>query len=275
MKKIILTIFSIFFILNQSFSQNIEDRSIQSDCFQHLKNQTDQSVSNLMVQSGLFFLGTPYVSHTLEVNDKESLVINLREMDCTTFIENCLAFTIIARKKTPDNFAATLQSIRYRHGKIDGYTSRLHYTSDWIYDNQQKGFVKDITQSIGGKVLPLKLDFMSTHPQSYKQLANSPENVNQIKTIEDSINLRSHYYIPKNEIPRIKGQIQNGDIIAFVTSIRGLDISHVAIAYWKDKQLTFIHASSDFKQVIVNPKPLAEYCNQQTKNLGIMVIRPI
>lgn len=30
------------------------------------------------------FMGVPYVAHTLEVNDVESLVINTRELDCTT-----------------------------------------------------------------------------------------------------------------------------------------------------------------------------------------------
>ena len=29
------------------------------------------------------FLGVPYVAHTLEVNDMESLVVNTRELDCT------------------------------------------------------------------------------------------------------------------------------------------------------------------------------------------------
>ena len=45
---------------------------------------------------GKEFLGTPYVSGTLEGGDTETLTINLDEMDCTTYVETvmALAYTI-------------------------------------------------------------------------------------------------------------------------------------------------------------------------------------
>ena len=71
-------------------------------------------------------LGTPYVAHTLE-GEKEHLTINIDELDCTTFVETLIALT----KATLDNapswyaYAANLESIRYKNGKLDGYASRL------------------------------------------------------------------------------------------------------------------------------------------------------
>ena len=72
---------------------------------------------------------------------------------------------------------------------------------------------------------------------------------------EKEINLRPHYHVPKQEIEKCSSGIKNGDILCFVTSIKGLDVTHVGIAYWKDGQLTFIHASSSAKKVIIRHPP--------------------
>ena len=42
-----------------------------------------------MLKYGLSFLKTPYVAHTLEVNDEEKLVVNFDEVDCTTLWSMC------------------------------------------------------------------------------------------------------------------------------------------------------------------------------------------
>ena len=40
------------------------------------------------------FIGVPYVAATLEKSDPEQLVVNLRQMDCTTLVETTLALTL-------------------------------------------------------------------------------------------------------------------------------------------------------------------------------------
>jgi hypothetical protein len=213
----------------------------------------------------------------LEVNAEEQLVVNLNELDCTTLVENCLALSRVAQQANPESdlFAKELQKIRYRKGIISGYTSRLHYTSDWIYDNVSKGIIEDITASIGGKALQFNVHYMSSHPDKYSGLMNKPLEIQKIAEIEKQINQRDYFYIPRNEIEKRASLIQSGDIICFTTALPGLDISHVAIAYWDNEKLTFIHASSKAKKVIINPESLSDYCRSIKSNTGIIVLRPL
>jgi hypothetical protein len=237
------------------------------------------SRDSLLVKTALFFINTPYVAKTLEVNDTEQLVVNLRELDCATFVDNVFALTRTFAKENPDfeTFRNELQQLRYRGGKIDGYVSRLHYTTDWIFDNERKGLVRDKTKLIicANKKLPVQVSFMSSHPQLYPLLKNDPVAVDSIRRIEKAINGRQYYFIPKNKIATRARSIATGDMVCLATKMEGLDTSHVGIAYWQNDRLTFIHASSKRGKVIVNPETLAEYCMKDKNNLGIIVVKLI
>lgn len=229
----------------------------------------------LMDETAKFFLGVPYVGKTLEY-EPERLIVNLREMDCMTFVENVLALAEASASGTPSwqIYLEKLQQIRYRDGKIEDYTSRLHYTSDWIYENEKKGLIADITKEIGGVPLAMDVSFVSTHPESYMQLQSHPEYIAVMAKKEKEINSRQYYYIPKEEIDKREAQIRTGDIVCFVTSIKGLDISHVGIVHKEGDKMTFIHASSGKKRVIINEESLQDYVLGIKKSKGVMVLRP-
>lgn len=229
----------------------------------------------LMDETAKFFLGVPYVGKTLEY-EPERLIVNLREMDCMTFVENVLALAEASASGTPSwqIYLEKLQQIRYRDGKIEDYTSRLHYTSDWIYENEKKGLIADITKEIDGVPLAMDVSFVSTHPESYMQLQSHPEYIAVMAKKEKEINSRQYYYIPKEEIDKREAQIRTGDIVCFVTSIKGLDISHVGIVHKEGDKMTFIHASSGKKRVIINEESLQDYVLGIKKSKGIMVLRP-
>ena len=228
-----------------------------------------------MDETAKFFLGVPYVGKTLEY-EPERLIVNLREMDCMTFVENVLALAEASASGTPSwqTYLEKLQQIRYRDGKIKDYTSRLHYTSDWIYENEKKGLIADITKEIGGVPLAMDVSFVSTHPESYMQLQSHPEYIAVMAKKEKEINSRQYYYIPKEEIDKREAQIRTGDIVCFVTSIKGMDISHVGIVHKEGDKMTFIHASSGKKRVIINEESLQDYVLGIKKSKGIMVLRP-
>lgn len=234
------------------------------------------SIGDVIGSVGNSFLGTVYVANTLEINDQEQLVINLRGFDCVTFVENCFTFArCLKRSKTNYyDFQDEIQYIRYRNGKIDGFASRLNYFCDWIYNNEQKGIVKDITHDIGGVSYNKIINFMSKHSKSYKQLSDKTE-LEGIIACEEAINSRDYYYIPKKSITKVYDSLQTGDILATTTTIEGLDVTHTGYVYKSDDGgIHFMHASSKFGEVIISKNSLADYISEDSKKTGIMVARP-
>ena len=231
-------------------------------------------MDELIVKVAKHFLGTPYVAGTLEL-EPERLTVNMRETDCILFVETCLALSLTAKEDSPsfESFLDHLAGLRYRDGVVDGYTSRLHYTSEWIAQGAGRGVFREVTRECGGTALAQKFSFMSTHPSSYRQLSNSSANVAKIRGVEQDLQERDYWYIPKTELPRCIKNIQSGDIIAFTSSVAGLDIAHAGIAWWDGDKLTFIHASTTANKVIINPTPLTQYINGVKSQSGVRVIR--
>ena len=136
--------------------------------------------SRTMLQIGKSYLGTQYVANTLDRDGEEELVIRTDAVDCLTFVEYTLAQAL------GSSFTENLQKIRYRDGIIDGYPSRLHYTSDWIENGIRQGFLTDVTAENSVQTLQLSLSYMSAHPKLYKKLANSPENATRESIIREN-----------------------------------------------------------------------------------------
>lgn len=236
-----------------------------------------QEVENPMVTNGIKYLGTPYVAHTLEVNDEEELVINTDEVDCTTFVEYVLAESltpVVDGTVSEGQFADNVIKIRYRNAQIDGYTSRLHYIAEWVENGVRQGFLEDVTAAKSSTVRQVNLNYMSSHPELYKHLANNPENVAKMKAIEEKLNTRTFHYLPKEQLnDNGKTWIKPGDIIALCTNIEGLDVSHLGIAFYAEGKLTILHASYTNKKVEVSGNSLAQMLKNSDKLIGIRVLR--
>lgn len=230
------------------------------------------------------FINQPYVAHTLEVFDDERLVVNTRELDCTTLVENVLALTLCARhgKTSFKDFLHYLQSLRYRGGVIDGYPSRLHYFSDWILDNERMGFVTEVTTSdLPASIIQqstLSINYMSQHPDAYKALKATPSLISIIRSQELKLTGLKFCYIPKSQVIKVntkalRSVIKDGDVIAMTTNMKGLDISHLGFALWKSDGLHFLNASMRHKKVEVEPRLFREYIQTRTSCTGIRVVR--
>ena len=230
-----------------------------------------------IVSVGKTFMKTPYVAKTLEIGDTETLVVNLQGLDCTTFVENVLAFSMLLKQQEDsfDAFVKNLEVIRYKDGDLDGYASRLHYFSEWIANNAEKGLLKDITGEISGAEITKDIDFMSTHRDLYPFLADDA-NFEKIKASENYLNSQAICVLAQDKIAENEHLIQSGDIIALATSINGLDVTHTGIATReKDGRIHLLHASTGSMEVEVSKKPLAEYLKGIKSNTGIMVARPL
>ncbi len=229
-----------------------------------------------MAKIGIEFLGTPYIGGTLDSAGSEICKVDLKHLDCVTFFENVLAISrgINNDKCNLKDILANVTFTRYRSGKLNGYLSRLHYTSDWISDNMQKHIINDVSREIGGEIFNLKVSFMSANPKYYDALKKDSTLIPKIKKIEEQINAKKHYYIPKEKIKAIESKIKSGDIIAIATNLKGLDYTHTGLAYRDEKGvLRLLHASSQKKKVVLD-EPLYDYLMTIKKDIGITILRP-
>jgi hypothetical protein len=253
-----------------------QDQRVFEELIRYLDNKKISATfpDQLVLEIGKFFLGTPYVNGTLETKRGERLVVNLRQFDCFTFVENMvtLAWHIKSREETFETFRRLLRKIRYRQGRLQGYSSRLHYFSDWIHDNEKKGIVRDVTVAIGGRPLRNTLTFMTTHPDLYPPLKDVL-NLQRMKSVERAISKRSLHFIPKKVLARSENRILDGDIVATTTNTEGLDVQHVGFAAWVKNRIHLLHASSTERKVVLTRQTLYQYLMQSKTRSGIVVAR--
>ena len=270
----------LFFFSKSLYSQDTYITETDEQLFDayttYIAPYQSEQLETILEKTAEFFLGTPYIAGTLDQNENERLVINLREMDCVTYIENVLALSLAVHNHnlSQNAFIDNLRKIRYRNNEIVDYASRIHYTSDWIVENEKNNLIINISKELSDKKETKKIDFMSTHRTAYKQLANDDVMLAKIVETERIINDRGgFYYLPKDLIEEKENDIPHLTIIGIVTAIDGLDTSHVGFAYRKNGRLTFIHASSARQKVVIDDKTLSEYCLSQKNCKGIIVAK--
>ncbi|MEO9513025.1 MAG: N-acetylmuramoyl-L-alanine amidase-like domain-containing protein [Flavobacteriaceae bacterium] len=261
-------------VLNAQITCSPTDRTLFQSKIYELSIDKAASYGDSIVAMGKSFLGTPYVEKTLEIGNTETLVINLRGLDCTTFVENVLAFSLLYKNEQTDftSFAANLKTIRYRNGVLNGYPSRLHYFTDWIRNNEGKGLVKNITSALGGIEHNKPINFMGTHRELYPYLKQD-ENHDTILKIEAQLAEQPLCILPQDQIEGSEHLIQSGDIIALATSIKGLDVTHTGFAVRQNGRIHLLHASSS-GSVRITEQPLADYLKKIKNNIGVIVARP-
>jgi Protein of unknown function (DUF1460) len=265
----------------------------------------------------LEFVGTPYVAGTCEgmpeEQYRETCKVDLTGLDCVTFFETSLCMArMLARSKfrgqqkqpTFDDLLAEIVFTRYRGGIVTDYTSRLHYTSEWFHDNEQKGVVRNVTREdkdLRGAERTFFVNAMSAHPNRYPALKASPRLVPTIQAAEQWVNSHQASYIPTSDIRAAQAFMRSGDIVGIVTNKKGLDYSHTGLVYYdkqdnkqddkrddkqekRDKQglskglnqdlPRFLHASQQHKTVMID-RELAQYVAESKGAQGITIVRPL
>jgi hypothetical protein len=264
------------YVTAQQITCSLQDKQAVEDKIGATAGMLREDFGQTLVTVGKTFLGTAYVAKTLEFGQEETLVINLQGLDCTTFVENVLAFSLMLKAQQTNfgDFARTLEHIRYKDGKLDGYASRLHYFTEWIANNESKGLLRNITKHIGGTEITKDINFMSTHRELYPFLSDDA-NLGKLRESEEYLNSQPICMLPREEVAASEPLIHSGDIIALTTSIEGLDVTHTGIATREaDGRIHLLHASSS-GQVEVSALPLADYLNKLKNNTGILVARPL
>lgn len=256
-----------------------DDAILKSKFESAIKRRLDTlPIGQRVVEVGKLFLGTPYVAGTLDtIPATEKLIINLHGFDCVTFYETSLALARSLDLPPLDGFYYQVTFLRYRAGVIKGYASRLHYTTDYFYNAEQKHVLQNVTMDIGASLTrkdTRPINFMTQHRASYKQLVID-SNFKAIQATEKRISARGgYYYIPKEDIEKIEDKIQTGDILGITTIVSGLDCSHTGIAVRRAHRIYFMHASSLAGKVIISEEPLTDYLTHSAHQTGIVVARP-
>ncbi len=284
MKKLAFCILSLLLAANvsaQGTDYTKPDSMKVMALFKKAKSLKSKSMASYMVFFGREFKGVPYVAKTLEKNANEKLVVNLRQLDCTTYVETVLALSrsMAQRKPTFANYCENLRKVRYRNGNV-AYPARQHYFTYWIQENTKEGIVKNIQSPNPpfSAIQTVKADYMTTHLKSYPMLTGKPQWVKQIAEMEKSITGTKQRYIPTSAVTNsdvMRKTVHDGDIIAIVTTKAGLEISHIGIAVWHNDGLHMLNASSLYHKVVEDSNLLHTYLRKQTTALGIRIARPM
>jgi hypothetical protein len=235
---------------------------------------------------GELAIGTPYEAFTLEAYLRaggspmrtEPLTLSLTRFDCVSLVEACLAIARVARAGGHadwDAFAREMERMRYRGGVRGGYTSRLHYFSEWIADGERRGLLRDLGPELGAREDARPLRFMSANPDAYPALAERSVR-EEIAEIERGLDGAARRVVPTAQIPRADAAIRTGDILAFATAIEGLDVTHSAFAY-RDAEgvLRVLHAPLSGGVVEITRSTLPQYVAAIRRSTGILVARPL
>ena len=244
-----------------------------------LRRGHDSGITNpnkMIAQYARWLLDKPYVAHTLE-GEQEMLTINIDELDCTTFVETlyALARTTLDKRYSWRDYAHNLESIRYRGGEIKGYSSRLHYISDWIIDNNHRGNLRETTHDMSGVKYNVKtINYMSKHRDLYPALADE-DTFQAIRNVERGYTNHRFPFLKMEwtNMKKLVKDLQEGDIIGIVTKIEGLDIQHMGVVVMVNDEPYLLDASSAGKKVQIEKENLMEYMRHSKNAIGVRVFR--
>lgn len=235
-------------------------------------------IGELVAKVGQMLIGTPYFGGVLDEDaDRERCVIDLERLDCVTFYELSLDIARMVKRgrSTSADLVNEVALTRYRGGKMDGYVSRLHYTTDWIRDNAARGIVRSITDDMpASQPITKPIDYMTKHPDKYRALAAHPEWVPLLQVHERRLLAAKPTYIPTDRAPEAELGLRTGDIVGITTSAEGLDCSHTGLILIQDGVPKLLHASSTAKRVVLGPQ-LSKYLADNPKATGYLAARPL
>ena len=193
------------------------------------------------------FIGKPYIIGPLIGSDTEpeKFTATYDGFDCVTYLETCLT---LAWAQKADEVNDLLREIRYRNSNI-AWQDRLHYTTDWSKYHIKRGVLTDITR--GDDTL------------------SRTKEINWLKSFKPRT--ITYRYFPKRKLNKVSQRLQDGDLIYFASTRKGLDTFHVGFLFWANGKLVLRHSAKSKGGVV--EQELAEFVKVNTMP-GFIVARP-
>ena len=245
----------------------------------HTHRAAAPSIGALAQAVGLHFRGRPYLTGTLDAPSSETLVVRFDGFDCVTFLETALALarSAEARDSSYAGFARRLAQHRYRDGARVGYCGRLHYFTEWLTNNAERGFLQRLGGALKGRPLRDTLNFMTAHRSAYPRMAANDSLFGCVRAAERRLRTTQRHapvrYVPQDSIRAVYDQLRGGDVVALVSPVDGLNVSHTGLVYaGEDGGRGLLHASLD-GGVVVSPD-LQRYVQKIDGQIGMVVARP-
>lgn len=302
-----LYLFWLIFFSFPVFSQNeYQADEIISQIYSQLQYQP-QDLSKRIAFISNQFLGKPYLLSALGEGSEgyfdQTSLYRTDAFDCETYVDTVLA---LALGHNLAEFKQLIRKIRYKDGQV-GFLTRNHFTCiDWNKNNQDQGFLKDITPEIHDQQntsIALNAEALINKPGWYEHFT-----INKIRLYPSSPTEASKRlailkkkgqtlpivnstiaYLPLttllNNLDLFK-QIPNGAVIEIVrpnwdlTKEIGthLNISHLGFAIWENNTLFFREASS--KSNTVMQIPLIDYLREASqsptiKGINVQILKDI
>ncbi len=192
-------------------------------------------------------LGFPYLVNPLigSPHEPEQFVASLSGFDCVTFMETVLA---LALADSVDDYPELLREIRYVYGEVE-WKRRHHYTVDWARHNMWRGFLSDVTKG--------------------EEVVNRRKTLDLVPGLPPRI--VSFSYFPKRKLQHVSKRLQDGDLIFFVSTRKGLDVFHVGLLFINRDRVMLRHATRSCGAVV--EQELKEFI-ETNRMSGFIVVRP-
>ena len=230
-----------------------------------LKLAVEKSISlKTPILIGQFFIGAPYLANRLSKSNPEKVYFSFADFDCVTYVENVLA--LYNSKGNHIQFSENLIKIRYNDSI--SYENRNHYLTSGLEKLVKLKILTPINNPFNSKSVFKSIDYLSEHVNN-KHIDRSK----LIKT-ENSISSRPIYYFDSMNDSDTKNLIQNGDVIAFLSSRNDLDFKHVGFVYIKNNKKYILHASQEKKVVCISDVTIDQYLSKNKNINGFQIYRP-
>ncbi|MGQ9863334.1 MAG: N-acetylmuramoyl-L-alanine amidase-like domain-containing protein [Bacteroidia bacterium] len=198
----------------------------------------------------------------------DKILINFRQMDCVTAVENFLALRLAQQEASLESFAHALGQLRYYTLPPCRWEDRIHYLLDAFHLWQKRGWGYDLTPAIG---IPIhrKISYLSRNKKRFAGF----KDWEFIRQVENRLSEKFRYYLPKEAIDQYLAIAKEGDLIAFVSQDTTLDVSHVGVIHTHEEEIFFSHASSIARKIVYKEN-LCAYLQKREKIIGVVVFRP-